>query len=256
ATLNQLRSRFDFESWPRRTTLAENLFIWRLYLTGTELPGWQAYRIQTVTVERWPPSIESIWIPDSGDTDTLLSVDVFQCSSLSAAKDFLLRMLGDFQSPQITRRADDTPGDVAFSGPGDSHIIFARANLVIAIRNAGPAVVPVIPAARQLDALFSARPEPTSGAVAPSITRLEARAVPAGQLAPLEIQASDPLGRPLWFKFFSQSGEVFAQDDELLYRSGAGEQMITAYAVSPTGEVARAELRPGGESQTPPESAG
>jgi hypothetical protein len=55
------------------------------------------------------------------------------------------------QSGAITRKTEkNVPGDVAF-GLANTMITFARANLVVLIRNAGPALVPVGNIARDLD---------------------------------------------------------------------------------------------------------
>jgi hypothetical protein len=57
----------------------------------------------------------------------------------------------------IERKTEkNTPGDVAF-GLANTMITFARANLVVVIRNAGPKIVPVGTIARELDTQIQRR---------------------------------------------------------------------------------------------------
>jgi hypothetical protein len=100
----------------------------------------------------------SLW--SRGDSvEELLSVEVFECDSVKIAHDQLLEELANVQSPKVERIKEKTaPGDVAF-GLANTMILFARANLAISIRNAGPRVVPVGIVARELNALILRRLE-------------------------------------------------------------------------------------------------
>jgi hypothetical protein len=74
------------------------------------------------------------------------------------------------ESDAIERRTDkNLPGDIAF-GLNDTMILFARANIVVLVRNAGPTIIPVSAAARELDQLLVRRLEggaPIAGASKP-----------------------------------------------------------------------------------------
>ena len=121
------------------------------------IPGWKPQRIQHDDQAK-PKSIRSFWHHGESSGE-LLEVDVFDCASIGAAHDQLLEALSNMESAAIERRSGkNTPGDVAF-GLGDSMILFARANLVVLIRNAGPTVVGVGDIARQLDKVFLQRLE-------------------------------------------------------------------------------------------------
>jgi hypothetical protein len=119
-------------------------------IEDSEIKNWSLQRVKREEGAR-TTALRSLWAHgDSGEE--LLSVDVFECASVKAAHDQLLEMLADVQSPKVERQTGKTtPGDVAF-GLANTMILFARANLAVWIRNAGPRVVPVGVIARQLDA--------------------------------------------------------------------------------------------------------
>jgi hypothetical protein len=126
-------------------------------IEGPEFKNW---RLQRVKREEGAGTItlRSLWgHGESGEE--LLSVDVVECASVKAAHDQLLEMLADVQSPKVEQQTGKTaPGDVAF-GLANTMILFARANLAVWIRNAGPRVVPVGVVARELDAQILRRLE-------------------------------------------------------------------------------------------------
>ena len=59
---------------------------------------------------------------------------------------------------------------------------------------------------------------------------------------PLIVDAVDPLGRPLWFKFFARGGEVLLEEGQLVYRPAAGTQAITVVAVNANGGTTSQDL--------------
>jgi hypothetical protein len=100
-----------------------------------------------------PPALRSLW--HRGDPMAeLLAIDVWVCVSVAAAHDQLLEVLGNAQSDAIERhRGADGIGDVAFT-LGRTMALFARVNVVVLVRNAGPTTVDVEPAARAIDAIL------------------------------------------------------------------------------------------------------
>jgi hypothetical protein len=99
--------------------------------------------------------IRSIW-RHGENTEELLAVDLFECVSIKAAHDQLLEALANMESDAIERTEKNAPGDIAF-GLGDTMILFARANMVVLVRNAGPKIVPVSAVARELDLQLARR---------------------------------------------------------------------------------------------------
>jgi hypothetical protein len=125
---------------------------------GSEVRGWTLHRVQRPEGAQ-PRVIRSLWRRGES-TSELLSVEVFECVSVKAAHDQLLEALSNVESGAVERRTGgDVPGDVAFA-LGHTLLLFARANLVVLIRNAGPTVVEVDTVARELDALLVRRLEP------------------------------------------------------------------------------------------------
>jgi hypothetical protein len=117
---------------------------------GDELPGWalvQSRRNEALD----PPRLETFWRPAGGGIDALLGIRVIERASVPAAREALLALLADIESAVIRRRTDLDIGDVVFGQ--EMTLAFARGNLVIVVRNAGPRVVPVLPVARAVDAL-------------------------------------------------------------------------------------------------------
>src|SRR5690349_4759440 len=109
-----LAQSYGLENWRGTTTLATDLFIWRFYLSGAELPGMQAHSLQAEGPAPEAPVIQSAWHPAAGPADALLTLDVFKCASRPEAHDFLIDIVAQYQSPDVRRR-EGTAGDVAFS---------------------------------------------------------------------------------------------------------------------------------------------
>ena len=84
-----------------------------------------------------PRSTHSIWQRREGDPDALLRIDVYECDSRDDAHQFLLRLLGEIETPLVQLRDELEVGDVAFADLQDAVILFARANLAVRVANAG-----------------------------------------------------------------------------------------------------------------------
>ena len=122
-----------------------------------EIKDWRLLRLKCEEGDKIV-ALRSLWGHGSSEEE-LTSVDVFECASVKAAHDELLEMLADIQSPKVERQTGkNAPGDVAF-GLANTMILFARANLAVWIRNAGPKVVPVGVFAQRLDAQVLRRAE-------------------------------------------------------------------------------------------------
>jgi hypothetical protein len=89
--------------------------------------------------------------------------------------------------------------------------------------------------AEDLERHLRARPEP-GGPVAPAINQLTAGAPHADGTIPVALDASDPLGRPLWFKVFGRGGEALEQNGELVFRPyGRKPWELTVFAINENG---------------------
>jgi hypothetical protein len=237
-TVDAFGKHYGFDQWSEPERGAEALFIWRFALGGQELPGHRAVRIETVG-QPDAPAIASLWSPEQ-QQGVLVRVDVSEAPSVAAARAELLRVLADFQSPQI-ERVDGGPGDVAFGPGGNRALAFARANIVVVVRNAGDEVEPVETPAHELDQLLREGPAAERSSVRPAIRRAAAEV--AGREARLVVDAEDPLGRHVWFRFSAKSGEFLAQGDGVVYRpEGDGKQAIEVAAINENLGVAREQV--------------
>jgi hypothetical protein len=149
-----LEERFAAKQWQGRSESGRRL-VKEFHFEGSELKGWKLLKVKP-SEQEGNKVIRSMW-SRGGNTDELLSVDVFVSASVKAAHETLLEALGNMQSGSIERKTEkNTPGDIAF-GLANTIITFARANLVVVIRNAGRTVVPVGTIARELDTQIRGR---------------------------------------------------------------------------------------------------
>jgi hypothetical protein len=146
-----LEEHYNFSKW-RAQGERRKRFLISLHLGTLHIRGWTLER-EKRNDKATPPALHSLW--RRGDsTNELLALDVFECDSVKATRDQLLEVLSNFESGSVERKTETSaPGDVAF-GLGETMVLFARANLVILIRNAGPKVVPITAAAREVDAMI------------------------------------------------------------------------------------------------------
>jgi hypothetical protein len=240
-SLDAFAKHYGFDEWSQPRPGVEALFIWRFALGGQELPGHRALRIETVEQPDAPPTLASLWRPEQDDgSEVLLRIDVNEAPSVAAARVTLLRVLAEFQSPQV-ERVDGGPGDVAFSPPGDRAVAFVRANIVVVVRNAGDEAEPVETPAREFERLLREGSAAERSSVRPAIRRAAAEVT--GREARLLVDAEDPLGRHVWFRFAAKSGEFLAEGDAVVFRAeDAGKQTIEVAAVNENLGVAREQI--------------
>jgi hypothetical protein len=173
--------------------------------------------------------IRSIWQQSNEETEKLLSIDIVECPSRAAAHEVLLQMLGEFQGAVVTRKEQSAFGDVTFTAPRESMVLFARANLAIMVRNAGRALVPVTGIADQIDAVL------TTKDMAGAAIRIELKTegYKVGQHIPMGV-APDRSQDRQWYKFFSSPGEILLEKRMLVYEYSSEEPPeITVLVVSP-----------------------
>lgn len=237
-TLEAFEKHYGFDQWGGPERGAEALFIWRFALGGQELPGYRAVRIETVG-QPDAPAIASLWSPEQLH-GVLVRVDVTEAPSVAAARAELLRVLAEFQSPQI-ERIENGPGDLAFGPGGYRAVAFARANVVVVMRNGGDELETVETSARELDQLLRQGPGAERSSVRPAIRRAEAAVI--GREARLAVDAEDPLGRHVWFRFSAKSGEFRLQGDSIVFRPEVvGDQAIEVAAINENLGVAREQV--------------
>jgi len=244
ALIAALKDRHRFGEWSAPDPAAGAFLVWRHFLGGRELPGWRAHRIQRVEAPGFPPAHQSIWQRADGRGQILLAFDVYESPSAADAREFLVRLLAEFQSPLLERIP--AIGDVAFTVPGEGAILFARGNLVVALRNAGAETIALGDIARRYDENLRARP---GGGMpwedTPAIEKFEADARAAvGQAVPLALDVQTRAGRPVWYKLYGPAGAFTIENDRPVFRPAApGPAELTAYAITADGAAGSRTLR-------------
>ena len=155
ALIELLKQRHDFKAWSGTGQRAA--VIRDVQLGPADIAGWTVVRSQR-KADLTPPRSESLWRRADGKTTEsgpLVRVEVFELPTVEAARAHLLEMLADFQSGEFGRRTDLAVGDVVFGF--DTGLLFARANLVVLVRNAERQIVVVIPIAQAVDAALLRR---------------------------------------------------------------------------------------------------
>ena len=143
--LERLKKRYGYDEWPpaaggelRGVRIGEDL-----------LPEWRLDHADVLRQEGRPPMTHAILTRGEG---AALSLEVWECASAAAARDLLLALLDEFESPEVERvTGPRSVGDVTF-GYSEHMLLFARANLVVRVSNAGRELVPVEGPARAVEA--------------------------------------------------------------------------------------------------------
>lgn len=237
-----LQERYDFASWRDVRATEPSLVGIGFRLTGAELPGWRLHRARTVRVAGAAPAVLSIWRP-AGAGQGLLSVDVYESSTAESARAQLLRLLGEFQGPNLERLP--SVGEVAFRA-GTGAIAFVRGNYTVQVRSVEREPVDVAAVAERLDQHLLATPErsgsdtgPLRGASAPA-----GMAPAPGQRIPIDIDVEPRDEGDVWIRIFARSGRIHVEGGRAWYIAGpAGPEDIAIAAVDPSGAASRTVLR-------------
>lgn len=143
----QARRKYAFDTWENRGTQA---VVREPALRPGDIPGWRMRRESRNDAMK-PPVTKSVWT--LGDSDeTAIGVEIYRAASLQEAHRVLLWLLGEFQSGVLGERTDTAAGDVAFGLSEPTMLLFARANCIVHVFNAGPRTTDVITAAKAIDA--------------------------------------------------------------------------------------------------------
>ena len=237
-----LKRQLAYEEWGNRTSLEETLLVWRFFVEPGLLTDWRLHRARDFDIGGGR-RIEAIWTRAEGGAEEVLRMDVVECASLSRAHDQLLRLAAEFQSGALTRQANGA-GDVAI-GNGEFLQAFARANLIVMLRNAGPRLVSVLETARSLDGVLTARPPTSHPSVAPALTQVAPQPVRprTGERVVLRFEATDPLGGRVWFKLFASGGRLELEQGEVSFTAEeSGAHRLTLFALNENRGVASQTL--------------
>jgi hypothetical protein len=224
---------------------SEYFFGWRLFISGTEAPGWELRGVKALkSVDDLPPITASSWAPKK-NPDELLRIKTYECSSLNSAHSFLLTVLGECDVAYMKREAareQQAFGDVAFTNLEGTSILFARGNVVVSARNAGVARANLGEFLHQFDLGLKSHPGRDKETEAMERFRFADGKFYVGDQVPLEFT---PAEAPLrtQYKFFAESGEVLLQDGRLLYEpEKPGEQTLNIFGINAEREVRKQKV--------------
>lgn len=143
-----LERRYEYHAWKSALGDAESGLPLPTF-TGGELPGWTLCRTSRSRHPDGTPLMRGFWV-GAANPERVLDVEIFEREGPCAAREYVLTLLGDMQGATASREPAESLGDVAFR-LGDRAVVFARRNLVIRIRNAGPEIANGMEPARMLD---------------------------------------------------------------------------------------------------------
>jgi hypothetical protein len=252
-----LERRHGFESWRGERRLEDDLFIMRFFLTGLEFGGWQARLMQFIEPDEvvpWPRVSATL----AAGEGAAVKLDVYECASRLAAHDFMLEALASFQLPRVGRIEEGQErglGDVVFSTPRGTSVVFARGNLVVFVRNASRGATDVTPFARAFDEYLIAEPSETNETLTPQVEvpeSLPPEGLTPDSPLPLRVVEAEPSAPRVWYKFFSPSGSVREREGTAFYRPEAADapeeaHSIRVYAVAPGDGVGKLSISLGTE---------
>ena len=144
ARMDRAREQFGYLSWPQPAESSAK----DISLRETRLNDQQALRIQEIHAPDFPPITQAIWqLAD----EELIRADVYHCAGPNEAREMAIRILGEYQSPNMARIDPPPAGEVAFGEPGNTSLLFVRGNLVVQLRNAGSRISTLTDSAVALD---------------------------------------------------------------------------------------------------------
>jgi len=240
---------YDLEKWAEQTDVGKYILIWKFFMGGNEITGWDLVKA-VVHDNDDRRSVIYMWRKGDSDAEELIRIDIEECISWRKSHEALLKHLVERQAPQLpeaTSRKIEI-GDIAFIGFGKNvqSAMFARANMVVRIHSVGKQDVSIIDTARKVDELFVSKPRLSEKGVIPEIEAFvsERGVIKRDEIIALDIKAKDPLDRPLWYRFEVDQGELSIKDEKVYFSSKApGQPEISLFAVNENCFVARAILR-------------
>lgn len=260
--LDDLKRRYHFADWQGINTLPLHLLLWRYRLRGTELPGWQVRSARLLALSQAVRLQPTLWQrPFAGRSDPL-RVDAYEYSWRDAAHEGLLRLLGEFTRPDLSRIVDAELGDIGFASPDARAVLFARANLVFLLAAPGAALPTTLPLARSLDLDLITQPPPRPGsqamlAATAARTAIAPRERVRGAIGkgvplvpkPVAPRAAAALGGAaapaveLQYKLYSSGCELHADDEQVhAVPLVAGAQKVEIYTLAPGEAWSRVEV--------------
>ena len=251
---DELKHRYDFASWQGSTTLPLHLLLWHYHLRGTELLDWEIRSTRVLALPQHTRFLPSMWQrAGGGHRNDALRVDTYECSSRQEAHETMIRLLGEFSAPVMQRQTDMGFGDISFGGNDLAAVLFARANLVFLVANAGRSPLAVTKFARAFDHDLITKPKCTAKPKRPPAPAAVACAISGtssfiniDDTVPVRTRAQPPGRRETTeaqHKLFSRNCELCAEDDIIRAQPlQSGQQQVEIYTLEEAGEWQRRDI--------------
>jgi len=141
-----LEERYNVRAWFGKSRYARTPI--RQFAAETlHLQGWKRHRMWR---ESNPPGVGLILRQHDNVLEQIMAITVWECDDVDAAHEYLLFALMQVQSMAIERDRVSEIGDVLFR-LNDTFFVFARANIVVLVRNVGSHVLGIAELANTLD---------------------------------------------------------------------------------------------------------
>jgi hypothetical protein len=215
-----LQRRFGFDEWTCRRVAGRRLFTWEYEPGFSRLDNWTAGRSRRIQGPDQRRISRSLWLPRGRAGERELRIDVVECESGESAHVLLLDLLGSFESPLVDRLEDGELGDVAFGGRAarsPTTIAFARANLVLHVRDSGRPSGDVHNVCRAMDEDLT-----QGGGARPVAVAAGGVRVARGEALPLEPRLTDRDRAKRYYTFLTRSGSVALDAGRPVYRPPPG----------------------------------
>jgi hypothetical protein len=137
--IERLKDRYGFGEW---SSAGPQPPVGRVTVASLLGPEWVLDHVDVVETAEAPAGAQeprawqAVWRSAKGEL--AVSAYLRRCESPGEAREHLLRLLDQFQSPLLERAGGSASvGDVAFAPPGDRAVLFAASNLAALVRSVG-----------------------------------------------------------------------------------------------------------------------
>lgn len=237
---------YNSDNWDELSQRGKLIHIHNFFLSGNEFGGWKLHdriapqELPTGTITSY------VWINEKNEKQ-MLRLDTLESKSAKQAQEGLKDVLGNIMHPELIQLNAEKQGvgDISF-GTGTAELnslFFLRSNLVFRLLNMTGDLFAVNEIGKALDHIITDKPTPSEKGVIPEIRKFEAGQGTVNSPSTIEVDAADPLDRPVWLKFVVESGEVSQSEKGFQYANAvAGKYDLKVFALNENGFVGGASV--------------
>ena len=181
-----LEERFSIRAWFGKSRYAQTP-IRGFAVETLHLSGWKQHKVWRETS---PTGVGLILRQHDNVLEQIMAINVWECTDVEAAHEYLVGALMQVQSTAVERDRMTEIGDVLFR-LNDTFFVFARANVVVLVRNIGSHVLGIEELANALDLAILRRL-----ALGPQATLQGPIPVPGPAAAPVAQGPDEPAAEP------------------------------------------------------------